>query len=142
MRTVLDSCEKGSTGGSTPDLVSLTFSTDLAAVRAVVERYGMAAGLTELRTVDLVIAVNEVAANTVKHARAPGRLDIWRDRDEIICEVADPGYIADPLAGARIPRAGATTGYGLWLVRRVCDRVELYSDETGTTVRMHMALPR
>lgn len=123
---------------NSPNTVSLTFTADLAAVRALVRRYASAAGLSEIRAVDLVLAVSEVAANTVRHARSPGTLDIWHNADEIICQVTDKGFIADPLAGWRIPRIGATTGYGLWIVRRVCDKVDLRSDETGTCVRMHM----
>jgi anti-sigma regulatory factor (Ser/Thr protein kinase) len=125
---------------SVPSAVSLTFTTDLAAVRAVVSRYAAEAGLSEMRSADLVIAVNEVAANTMQHAHAKGVLDIWQDTDEVICQVTDTGYIADPLAGSRMPRPGAMTGYGLWMVNRVCDQVDLRSDETGTTIRMHMNL--
>jgi anti-sigma regulatory factor (Ser/Thr protein kinase) len=120
--------------------VSLTFTTDLAAVRALVRRCAQEAGLSNTRAVDLVIAVSEVAANTVQHARTAGQLDIWADADEIICQVTDAGFVADPLAGSRAPRPGATSGHGLWMVNQVCDRVELRSDETGTTIRMHMSL--
>jgi len=118
----------------------MRFTADLAAVRALVRRYAVNTGLSEIRIVDLVLAVSEVAANTVRHARAPGTLEIWHDDDEIICQVTDTGFIADPLAGSRVPRIGATVGYGLWMVRRVCDQVDLHSDETGTCVCMHMSL--
>lgn len=125
---------------SRPGAVSLTFTTDLAAVRALVRRCTQEAGLSDRRAIDLVIAVSEVAANTFRHARTAGTLDIWRDADEIICQVTDAGFIADPLAGFRAPRLGATTGHGLWVVHQVCDKVDLHSDETGTTIRMHMSL--
>jgi hypothetical protein len=42
--------------------------------------------------------------------------------------------------GRRKPPPGASGGHGLWLVRQVCDLVELTSDASGTTVRMHMTL--
>ena len=32
-------------------------------------------------------------------------------------------------------------GHGLWIVNQVCDEVEIRSDETGTTIRLHMDLP-
>ena len=63
-----------------PDLddpMSYTYTTDLAAIRAVVYRYAIQAGLTEARAIDLTLAVSEVAANTVKHAKSPGSLNIW-----------------------------------------------------------------
>jgi len=122
------------------DAVSLTFTTDLAAVRALVRRRAEQAGLSEKRAVDLVIAVGEVAANTVQHAQTTGRLDIWHDADEIVCQITDEGFIDDPQAGSREPLPGATSGFGLWMVQQVCDKVDLRSDEAGTTIRMHMNL--
>ena len=56
---------------SSDDPVSYTYTTDLAAIRAVVHRYAIQAGLTEARAIDLTLAVSEVAANTVKHAKSP-----------------------------------------------------------------------
>jgi anti-sigma regulatory factor (Ser/Thr protein kinase) len=123
-----------------PGAVSLTFTTDLAAVRGLVRRYTQEAGLSEDRAIDLVIAVGEVVANTVQHARTAGTLDIWYDAGEIVCQVTDAGFIGDPLAGSHAPQPGATTGYGLWMVNEVCDKVDLRSDESGTTIRMHMRL--
>jgi anti-sigma regulatory factor (Ser/Thr protein kinase) len=118
------------------------YTTDLASVRAVVYRYAMLAGLPESRAVDLVLAVSEVAANTVRHARSPGSLKIWYDTKEIVCQIQDEGTIADPLAGHRRPSLEAGGGHGLWIVNQVCDEVELRSDESGTTIRLHMDLPR
>jgi anti-sigma regulatory factor (Ser/Thr protein kinase) len=125
---------------SVPGAVSLTFTTDLAAVRRLVRRCTQEADLSEQRAIDLVIAVSEVAANTIQHARTAGTLDIWRDADEIVCQIKDAGFIRDPLAGVRAPRPGQTTCHGLWLVNQICDQVDLRSDETGTTIRMHMNL--
>ena len=124
------------------DPMSYTYTTDLAAIRAVVHRYAIQAGLSEARAIDLTLAVSEVAANTVKHARSPGSLNIWYDTKEIVCQVHDEGVITDPLAGRREPSLDALGGHGLWIVNQVCDRVEIHSDETGTTIRLHMNLPR
>jgi anti-sigma regulatory factor (Ser/Thr protein kinase) len=117
-----------------------TYRADLAKVRALVLLQGRAAGLTESRATDLVLAVSEVAANTLRHTRSAGTLTIWRQPGELVCEIQDEGTIADPLAGQRRPGPDATGGHGLWLVYQVCDLVELRSDETGTTIRMHMAI--
>src|ERR1700730_4759520 len=124
------------------DPMSYTYTTDLAAIRAVVHRYAIQAGLTEARAIDLTLAVSEVAANTVKHAKSPGSMKIWYDAREIICQIHDEGIIPDPLAGRRQPSMDALGGHGLWIVSQVCDRVEMHSDETGTTIRLHMSLPR
>jgi anti-sigma regulatory factor (Ser/Thr protein kinase) len=117
-----------------------TYTTNLSEVRALVRLHARRAGLPESRANDLVIAVSEAAANTVRHARSSGTLDIWHDENEIICEIRDRGVITDPLAGHRQPAAGAMAGHGLWLVRQLCDLVELTSGPDGTTVRMHMAI--
>ena len=122
--------------------MSYRYTTDLAALRAVVYRYAIAAGLPEPRAIDLVLAVSEVAANTVRHAKSPGSLKIWYDSEEIVCQIQDEGTIADPLAGRRQPSLEAMGGHGLWIVNQVCDEVEMRSDETGTIIRLHMELPR
>jgi anti-sigma regulatory factor (Ser/Thr protein kinase) len=120
--------------------MSHTYRTNLSQVRDLVHKRAVAAGLTEARANDLVLAVSEAAANTLRHTQSHGTLDIWHDADEIVCEVRDSGTIADPLAGRRLPSPDAPGGHGLWLVHQVCDLVELRSDSTGTTVRMHMAI--
>jgi anti-sigma regulatory factor (Ser/Thr protein kinase) len=125
---------------SVPGAVSLTFTTDLAEVRELVRRCSKDAGLNDKRAIDLVIAVGEVAANTVQHARTAGTLDIWQGAGEIICQITDAGFISDPLAGSREPTPGATEGYGLWMVNQVCDKVDIHSDASGTVIRMHMNL--
>jgi anti-sigma regulatory factor (Ser/Thr protein kinase) len=118
-----------------------TYTTDLAAIRAVVHRYAIQAGLAEARAIDLMLAVSEVAANTVKHAKSQGSLKIWYDAKEIVCQIHDEGVITDPLAGRRQPSLEALGGHGLWIVNQVCDQVDMQSDEVGTTIRLHMILP-
>lgn len=125
---------------SPPAPVFHTYRTDLSKVRGLVMQQSLAAGLTEDRANDLVLAVSEVAANTLRHTDSSGTLIIWHDRNEIVCEVHDEGTIADPEAGRRRPAAGANGGHGLWLVRQVCDLVELRSDRSGTTIRMHIRI--
>jgi anti-sigma regulatory factor (Ser/Thr protein kinase) len=121
--------------------MSYTYTTDLAAIRAVVQRYADLAGLPEGRAIDLTLAVSEVAANTVRHAKSPGSLQIWYDDTEIVCQIHDEGIITDPLAGRRRPSLEAQGGHGLWIVNQVCDQVELQSDDAGTTITLHMNLP-
>src|ERR1700739_312211 len=78
-----------------------TYRSDLSQVRALVLQHAREAGLTEGRANDLVLAVSEVAANTLRHTRSPGTLAIWHDADELVCEIRDSGVITDPLAGQR-----------------------------------------
>jgi anti-sigma regulatory factor (Ser/Thr protein kinase) len=121
--------------------MAFVYTNNLSEVRALAEKHARMAGLRDARVVDFVIAVSEVAANTVRHARSQGTMEIWHDAEEIVCEIHDGGVIDDPSSvGRQPPSADAGGGHGLWLVHEVCDRVELHSDETGTTVRMHMTL--
>jgi anti-sigma regulatory factor (Ser/Thr protein kinase) len=131
---------RGLPPASANDPVFHTYRSDLSQVRALVLRHARQAGLTEGRANDLVLAVSEVAANTLRHTRSPGILAIWHNEDEVVCEIRDEGTISDPLVGRSKPPPGASGGHGLWLVRQVCDLVELTSDANGTTIRMHMAL--
>ena len=124
----------------TNDAMYHTYRSDLSQVRALVLQQAREAGLTEGRANDLVLAVSEVAANTLRHTQSSGTLAIWHDEDEVVCEIHDEGTITDPHVGSRKPPPDASGGHGLWLVRQVCDLVELTSDANGTTVRMHMAL--
>ena len=87
-----------------------------------------------------MLAVSEVAANTLRHTRAGGMLHVWRTRDSLICQLDDQGRITDPLAGRRPPSLSTLGGQGLWVVNQVCDLVELRSGPAGTSVRLHMRL--
>jgi anti-sigma regulatory factor (Ser/Thr protein kinase) len=125
----------------TNDAMYHTYRSDLSEVRALVLERAREAGLAEGRASDLVLAVSEVAANTLRHTKSSGTLAIWHNEREIVCEIRDEGTIDDPLAGQVRPAPDAMGGHGLWLVYQVCDFVELNSDASGTTIRMHMALP-
>jgi anti-sigma regulatory factor (Ser/Thr protein kinase) len=124
----------------TNDAMYHTYRSDLSQVRALVLQQAREAGLADGRANDLVLAVSEVAANTLRHTHSSGTLAIWHDEEEVVCEIRDQGTITDPLVGQRKPSLDANGGHGLWIVRQVCDLVELTSDASGTTVRMHMAL--
>ena len=135
------SCEQP-LDGPPPEAEVLRYRTDLHPVRALVAARALAAGLTEARAGDLVLAVSEVAANTFRHTRGGGSLTLWSSPGEIVCEVTDGGWIADPLAG-RVRPAGQLAGQqGLWVVNRLCDLVQVRSGPAGTTVRLHMSVAR
>jgi anti-sigma regulatory factor (Ser/Thr protein kinase) len=118
----------------------LRYATSLRAIRDLVARQAALAGLTASRTADLVLAVSEIAANTLRYTRAGGTLHVWRTRDSLICQIHDQGRITDPLAGRRRPAIDVLGGQGLWVVNQVCDLVELRSGRFGTTIRMRMRL--
>src|SRR5215472_2981912 len=91
----------------------LTYREDPGAARRFAREMAAAVGLTEPRLTDLVIAVGELAANTLRHTQGSGSVRLWAERGEVICEVCDTGHIPDPLAGRRCPPSDAGQGHGL-----------------------------
>ena len=117
---------------------SVPFDLDLSPLRRLVKARARALGLAPARVIDLVLAVGEATANTIRHAGGAGTLRIWHNDAEIVCEVSDLGRIENPRAGQLPPPAGTRGGQGLWIIQQACDRVELRSSEAGTVIRMHM----
>ncbi len=117
----------------------LEFEDDgLVGVRLFTARRGRAAGLGSEPVEDLVLAVNEVATNSVRHGGGHGVLRAWQEEGALLCEIRDAGLLADPLAGRRRPSSAQVGGYGLWLANQVCDLVQVRSSAEGTIVRLHM----
>lgn len=111
----------------------------LPSLRAAVARRADRAGLGPQRREDLVLAVNELATNSIRHGGGAGTLTIWETAAALVCQVTDGGRLADPLAGRVAPRPGQAGHYGLWLVHRMCDLVEQRSLPDGNLVRVSMA---
>ena len=117
----------------------LRYESSLTSVRDFTATRALRAGLPPHRVEDLVIAIAELAANTLAHTSGPGELTFWATADEVVCQVRDQGEISDPLAGRIRPAPDAPGGgRGLWLVHEVCDQVEIRTGQPGTTVRVHM----
>jgi anti-sigma regulatory factor (Ser/Thr protein kinase) len=81
---------------------------------------------------DLALACSEACTNAVRHAYGPGdatfslRAEIIAD--QIVLEVLDHGSWREPLGGQG--------GWGLRIIRAVCESVELERGPAGTRVRM------
>jgi anti-sigma regulatory factor (Ser/Thr protein kinase) len=118
---------------------ALEYARDLRPVRALVAAAAQRAGLEPSRCTDLVIAASEVAANTLQHTRGTGTIRLWSADQEVLCQIEDSGFIADPLAGYRRPAPDLPGGQGLWLVNQVCDLAQISTSELGTTIRLHMS---
>jgi anti-sigma regulatory factor (Ser/Thr protein kinase) len=115
-----------------------TFQTGpMGGLRRLIARHALDAGLTSAKTCDLVLAVTEVAGNSLKHGGGEGVLRIWQDPQTLYCEVRDRGYIRHPLIDREKPLLD-TSGRGLWLVNQLCDLVQVRTNESGTVVRLHM----
>jgi anti-sigma regulatory factor (Ser/Thr protein kinase) len=115
-------------------------ATTLSDARQFVAQHAVRWGLDGDRVEDLVLAVSEVASNTVRHAGGRGVLLMWRNSASVVCEVVDDGTIVDPLVGRRNPHLNGEGGFGLWLANQVCDLVQVRTSPTGSVVRLHVAL--
>ena len=87
-----------------------------------------------------MLAISELAGNSLCHTDGGGTVQIWQTEDQIICQVSDTGQLTDPLAGYRAQADGLLGGNGLWLVNQVSDLVQARTGRSGTTIRLHMRL--
>ena len=118
----------------------LAFDGDsLAAVRKFVAERAVEGGLSRARAKTLVLAVNEIATNSVRHGGGSGTLRVWEGGDFLVCQVDDRGRIEEPMVGRRQPVADEPGGRGLWLANQLCDLVQVRTFEQGNAVRIHMA---
>ena len=113
---------------------------DLVSVRSLVSARATVAGMAGQRVSDLVLAVNELATNAIRHGTGRGVLRVWSTPALLVCQIEDLGHITDPLAGRRVPLPDVAGGVGLWTVNQLCDLVEVRTSPAGTTVRVHFTL--
>lgn len=123
------------------ELAELTFKAGLLGVmREVVAVHASRFGMGRERANDLIVAVNEVATNSVVHGGGRGVFRLWREAKSLVCEIADDGQIEDPLAGQVPPRTDSISGRGLWLANQLCDLVQIRFVQGGSIVRLHMTI--
>jgi anti-sigma regulatory factor (Ser/Thr protein kinase) len=121
------------------DAATLPFNGEtLDAVRDFVAAQAGRIGMDAARRADLVLAVNEVATNSVLHGGGDGTMLMWQEGDGLIFELRDSGRFDHPLAGRERPGPDRVGGHGLWLANHLCDLVQVRSFATGTVVRLHL----
>ncbi|MEU0884308.1 anti-sigma factor RsbA family regulatory protein [Lentzea sp. NPDC005914] len=101
----------------------------LAHMRKVVTAY--ASWMRREQVDDLVLAVNELATNSILHASGRGVLRMWREDDTIVCEVSDSGT-------GFPPSFTGLSGFGIVMVNLLCDLVRTHTSHSGTTVRVYL----
>jgi two-component sensor histidine kinase len=85
----------------------------------------------------LTLAVNELATNTLQHTSDGGRVRMWAEAGQLVCDVADAGSV--PTFGA-MPPPESVRGRGLAIVARIADEVARLAVAGGTVVRIRMNL--
>ena len=113
----------------------------LATVRHVVGRTAARGGAPADRVADLVLAVNELASNSVEHGPGSGTLRMWADPGRpVVAEVSDHGGEMDaPFPGLAQPPPEGARGRGLWLASELCDVLQVWTDPGATVIRVSLS---
>ncbi|MET7419039.1 ATP-binding protein [Dactylosporangium sp. NPDC005555] len=120
--------------------VSREFTGDgLRRVRDLVDRAARVAGISAVNAHNLVIAVNELAVNAVRHGGGSGRIVIEQTGDGVRIEVSDHGPGLPEHLSQELPAPDAVGGRGLWMVRNLCRDLHITSTARGVTVRLFMS---
>lgn len=86
----------------------------------------------------LVLAVDELVTNSLRHGGGSGVLRAWHEDEDVVCEVADAGTISDPLVGRLRPSLHRAGGRGLWIANHFCDLLQIRSSNAGTKIRARL----
>jgi anti-sigma regulatory factor (Ser/Thr protein kinase) len=126
-----------------PPLVCLGLSGEvsrLSFIRADIESWAKAAGMSEDGADDLVLATYEALTNAAEHAYESGRwtvdLVVVRTPEaRIVVSVRDRGRWRPP------PADPGFRGRGMTMMRSLADEIDVRSDADGTSVLMWWDLP-
>jgi anti-sigma regulatory factor (Ser/Thr protein kinase) len=122
-----------------PERIEATMIFDrdnLTQLRAMVATESARAGMSASGVDDFVLAVSEVATNSIAHGGGGGSARLWRDRGDVVCEIGDTGIMVEPLADRTRPDADPMDARGLWAANQLCDLVQVRSGDTGSVVRL------
>jgi anti-sigma regulatory factor (Ser/Thr protein kinase) len=98
-------------------------------------------GLDAARRERFALAVQEAAANVVRHAGERGLMEVIQDdQHRLVVKIIDHGPGMAPGRTPALPPPDALEGRGLWLASAMCDRMQINSDASGTTVVLEMTL--
>ena len=120
------------------DSMAYAAVADLPIVRAFVTARAVSLGLPPARADLLQLAVSELATNTLLYTVGGGRVRVWVEAGQLMCEVVDRGPA--PRFGRAMPPPDAERGRGLPIVERVCDEVSTATAADGTTIRLRFNL--
>ena len=116
-------------------------SEQLAVIRRELSAWLAPLGLTDEETADVVLAVDEAAANAVRHAYGPDEsgaveLTMWTEPGTLSIEVVDHGSWRPPDA-----QPSHESGRGIPMMSNMSESVLIHYDDRGSRVllrhRMH-----
>ncbi|MFD2467942.1 anti-sigma factor RsbA family regulatory protein [Amycolatopsis silviterrae] len=142
-------------GGYTPDAVVAGYNRelppppgarsfvvaepDLVDLRVVTAETARRHGLAEDRVENAVMAVPELAVNSVEHGSGSAVVRLGFAGGQLVCQVRDKGWLADPMAGRLPAPPHQVRGRGLLPVNHLADLVRMHSDPSGSTVEARFA---
>ncbi len=101
--------------------------------------------LTDDETAGVVLAVDEAAANAVRHAYGPGRsgvveLTLWTESGTLCVEVVDHGNWVPPVEPPAVDGL-ADRGRGIPLMSSMAEAVLIHHDSRGSRVLLRHPVP-
>lgn len=98
---------------------------------------------------EVLMAVGEVVANACRHGRPSSghghvQVQCGLRGQAVVVRITDdgPGFDVDKILHGGIPDVLSQGGRGFFLMRQLMDKVDVQSDDTGTTVILERHLPR
>jgi anti-sigma regulatory factor (Ser/Thr protein kinase) len=113
---------------------------DLRWMRRTVADLAGAALLPATRVKQLIVAVNELASNSIEHGGGSAVASIWTEPGVFVCQLDDSGTFTNPMAGWTPPPKGSNRGRGLLIVHELSDLVRIHQRPDGTSIRLHINL--
>jgi anti-sigma regulatory factor (Ser/Thr protein kinase) len=119
---------------------TITRPEDLRWLRRAVADLAGTAPLPPARVRQLMVAVNELASNSIEHGGGQAVLAVWTEPGLLVCQLDDSGIFANPMAGLTPPPKGSSRGRGLLIVHELSDLVRIHHRPDGTSIRIHINL--
>jgi len=133
----------GLAGPPSNGLVSRAFAgQDIPALRLLVAEQLELAGLPPRRRDEVVLAIDEVITNSVRHGGGRGRLEIWVAGGRLWFQITDQGSGMAQVPAPRRPAPTEPGGRGLWIARQLTDDLHITTGPGGTSVNGVVDLPR
>lgn len=142
-------------GAQGPAMLEAEFDEeDLHALREAVLTRATAAGMPESRAIEVMLVVNELASNAIRHGGGIARLQIRIAAGALHCQVSDPGIARSnghPPSATPDQRPASPSpepapwprqpGHGLWMVQQAADEFTVTTGPDGTQVSVSFTPP-
>ena len=99
------------------------------------------AGLSPRRRDEVVLAIDEVVTNAVRHGAGRGQLEVWVAGGRVWFQVTDQGPGMAQVPAPKRPAPTEPGGRGLWIARQLTDDLHITTGPRGTSVTGAVDLP-